>query len=57
MEKELVFIGACRWAYKDFIIRDVVLTWILGSIFFKTTETRVGLEFEIDSSLNRLLSG
>lgn len=57
MQIELVFIGACRWAYKDFIIRDVVLTWILGSIFFKTAETRVGLEFEIDSCSNWLLSG
>lgn len=52
-----MFIGAYRWTYKVFIIRDVVLTWILGSIFFKTTETRVRLEFEIDSSLNWLLSG
>lgn len=30
MERELVFIGACRWANKDFIIHDVVLTWDFG---------------------------
>lgn len=49
--------------YKVFIICDVVLTWIWGSIFltssiYKTIETRLGLEkFEIDSCLNWPLSG
>ncbi len=58
-----MFISACTIKrYNVFIICDILLTWIWGSIFltssiYKTIETRLGLEqFEIDSSLNWPLS-